>query len=144
MRLFPIKILKLIIVPGLLVIPLIACQASITTANLRDATIATALDEQMRPLDNTTVFSSDTPAIYCSVQIKNSPFETQVVSEWIYVSGEAEVTDYVIDTNAITVEGDRYIGFSLSSPDEGWPRGDYKLVLYIDGRENLSVPFSVQ
>lgn len=138
------KVLLLLLMISIVVISLVSCQASFTTAHLVDATMATVLDEEMRPLDNTNVFTPDTPVIYCSVKLKNSPFETQIVSEWIYISGEAEVTDFVIDNYSITVESDQYIGFSLSAPDDGWPRGDYKLVLYIDGRENLSVPFSVQ
>jgi len=40
--------------------------------------------------------------------------------------------------------GTHYISTSMTRPYDGWPRGDYQVVLYIDGKEKLSVPFTVE
>ncbi|MBE9478317.1 MAG: hypothetical protein IMY81_03620, partial [Chloroflexi bacterium] len=43
-----------------------------------------------------------------------------------------------------TTEGTHYIPLSIVSHENGWPTGDYKIVLYLDGNEKTSVPFKVQ
>ena len=35
-------------------------------------------------------------------------------------------------------------GFSEPKPENGWPTGDYKVLLYLDGNEKTSVTFKVQ
>lgn len=131
----------------LLAIPLIGCQGevSFTTASLSKATMAESVNETtMEPIEKTTVFTPDVPVMYCTVKLSNAPSDTEVKAEWIYVEGEAEgVTDYLIYEDTITIEGTRYLGFSLTS-DTLWPRGAYKVVLYVDGEESLSVPFTVE
>ncbi|MCK5806082.1 MAG: hypothetical protein KAI66_24835, partial [Lentisphaeria bacterium] len=54
------------------------------------------------------------------------------------------VTDHVIDTVPVVTDGTRYLEFSMERPDSGWPRGDYKLVLYVDGKEEVALPFTVE
>ncbi len=99
----------------------------------------------MKPIEVADVFAPDTPEIFCSVKLSNAPDDTEVKAEWIYVSGEAEdLSNYLIDEVSLTADGTRHLSFSLIRPDEGWPRGDYKVVLYVDGKEQLSVPFIVE
>lgn len=128
-------------------IPIIGCEGevSLTTASLSEATMALGVDGDSKPVDATDTFSVDTPEIFCSVRLNNAPADTEIGSEWIYVSGELEgVTDFQIDSMSLTSDGTRYIQFSLTRPDTDWPRGDYNLILYIDGKEELSLPFSVR
>ena len=133
----------------LLAIPLIGCQGEVgftaTTASLSEATMAKGIDETTnKPIDKTQVFTPDAPEFFCSAKLSNAPSDTEIKAEWIYVQGEAEgVTDYLIYEDTVTTEGTRYLGFSLTS-DTLWPRGAYKAVLYVDGEESLSVPFTVE
>ena len=46
--------------------------------------------------------------------------------------------------NEMKKNGTHYISTSMTRPYDGWPRGDYQVVLYIDGKEKLSVPFTVE
>ena len=55
-----------------------------------------------------------------------------------------EETNYLIDANSITTDGTLYLGFSLNRLGEAWAKGDYKIVLYVDGKQELSVPFCVR
>ena len=134
----------------LLAIPLIGCQGEVgftaTTASLSEATMAKGIDETTnKPIDKTQVFTPDAPEFFCSAKLSNAPSDTEIKAEWIYIEGEAEgVTDYIIDEFSVITEGTRYVGFSLERPDPGWPRGEYKVVLYVDGKESLSVPFAVE
>lgn len=135
------------IVLTLLAIPLMGCEGevSFTTASLSEATMTTAVDDNMQPLDATNVFAPDTPIIWCSVKLSFAPPDTEVKAEWLYISGEAtELTNSVLYEDVGTESGSYYLGFSLSPPAGGWPRGDYMIKFYIDGEEELSVPFTVQ
>jgi hypothetical protein len=140
-------IASIIVASLLLAISLTACEAgvSVTTASLSEATMCQSVDEDMRPIDATDVFTTDTPEIFCSVKLSHAPSDTDVKAEWIYVQGELEGTEnYLIGDYSLTAEGTLYLSFSLTKPDAGWPKGEYKVILYVDGKEKLSVPFTVQ
>jgi len=128
-------------------VSLIGCggEVSFTTASLSEATMTTGVDADFRPLNVTNTFATDTPVIYCSVKLSNAPDDTEIKADWIYITGGAVgLTDYLIDSVILTAGGTQYLSESLTSPDEGWPSGDYKIVMYINGKEELTVPFSVQ
>ena len=121
-------------------------EVSFSTANLSDAVICKSVDQTtMKPLDTTDVFTPDVPEISCSVKLSNAPEDTQVVSEWIYIGGEVEgLSDHKIADYSLKADGTKYLSFSLSRPDAGFPKGDYACKLYLNGKEKLSVPFKVQ
>ncbi len=130
----------------LLSVPLAGCsgEVSFTTASLSEATMSLGVDADSRPVNPTSRFAPDTSEIFCSVKLSSAPPGTEVLSEWIYLRGELEgVTDHVVDTYAVTTDGTRYLQFSMTIPDAGWPVGEYALVLYVDGKEKVTLPFTV-
>ncbi len=138
---------SIIVVSLLLAIPLTACEVevSVSTASLSEATMCQGVDKDMRPIDVTDIFTTDAPEIFCSVKLSHAPSDTEVKAEWMYVKGELEdVENYLIADYSLTAEGTQYLSFSLTKPEAGWPKGEYKIILYVDGKENLSVPFTVQ
>ena len=60
-------------------------EASPATVSLSEATMTTAVDSDLRPLDTTDVFAPDTPDIHCSAKLSNAPSDTEVKAEWIYI-----------------------------------------------------------
>jgi hypothetical protein len=117
----------------------------LSTASLSEATMTENVDDSLRPLNSTDVFNIDAPEIHCSVKLSNAPVDTEIKGEWIYIEGEEEgLENYMIDSNIIITEGTRYLNFSLSIPDNGWPVGEYELVLSINGKEKMRVPFFVK
>jgi len=127
-------------------VPLLGCdgEVSFTTASLSEATMATGIDSESKPVSATDVFDANTPEIFCSVKLSNAPSDTEVLSEWVYIKGELEdVTDHVIDSFPVVTDGTRYIEFSMTRPDNGWPTGEYEMVLYVDGKEKVTLPFTV-
>ena len=136
-----------IITSLLLAIPLVGCEGevSFTTASLSEATMCQSVDKDMRPVNATSVFNADTPEIFCSVKLSNAPPDTEIKAEWIYIEGEAEgLENYMIDEWSVITEGTHYFSTSMTRPYDGWPMGEYKVVLYIDGKEKLSVPFTAE
>ena len=120
-------------------------QVSFTTAKLSEATMAMGVTDDNKPVNATTVFSPQTEEIFCSVKISNAPSDTEVTSVWVYIGGEEEdLTNYEIDNYSVITDGTRYINFSLPRGDTGFPKGDYKLVLYVDGKESVVLPFTVR
>jgi len=143
MKKSPLFIASIVVASLLFAISLTACE--VTTASLSEATMCLSVDSDMRPVDATDIFATDTPEIFCSVKLSSAPSDTDVKAEWIYVQGELEgMENYLIDDYTLTAEGTIYLGFSLTEPDDGWPIGEYKVILYVDGEEKLSVPFTVQ
>jgi len=127
-------------------LPLVGCsgEVSFTTAKLTEATMCLGVDSESKPVNPTDAFGVNTPEIFCSVKLSNAPADTEVLSEWVYIKGEvAGVTDYVIDTLPLNAEGTQYLQFSMERPDDGWPIGEYELNLYIDGKDAVSLPFTV-
>jgi hypothetical protein len=49
-----------------------------------------------------------------------------------------------IASYGITAEGTTYLYFYMNCPTTGWPVGEYKLVLYLNGNEATSLPFTVE
>ena len=142
MKKSPLFIACIIVASLLLAISLTACDEEVS---LSEATMCRSVDGDMRPIDATDVFTTDTPEIFCSVRLSYAPADTEVKAEWIYVQGELEGTEnYLIDDYSLTAEGTVYLSFSLTKPEAGWPKGEYKVILYVDGEEKLSVPFTVQ
>ena len=117
----------------------------LSTASLSEATMTETVDDNLRPLNSTDVFNVDAPEVHCSVKLSNAPVDTEVKGEWIYIEGEEEgLENYLIDSTIIITEGTRYLDFSLSIPDNGWPVGNYELILSINGKEKIRVPFLIK
>jgi len=124
----------------------VGCEASFSTAKLGEATMCIKVDEKTKkPAEKTDIFTPDTPEIFCSVKLSRAPSDTSIKSEWIYVKGEAEnLSDYKIDEFTMTTEGTKYVSFSLTRPDTGFPKGEYILKLHLNDEIKLSVPFKVE
>lgn len=117
---------------------------------LSEVTMTVAVDENGKPLYPTTVFRTGAETFFCSFKVTDAPPDTQIRGEWIYVGGEAEEQlgkNYVMDEMTITVEGTRYAAVLYRSPPlptYRWPVGEYKVVLYVNDKEEMSVPFTVK
>lgn len=121
-------------------------EVSFTTANLSEITMAKSIDANtFKPIERTDTFSTNAPKMFLSAKFSNAPSGTEITSEWIYVKGEdKDLSNFTIDTASVNVEGTNYLYFSLETPDAGWPKGQYKVILYIDNEEVSTVPFVVQ
>jgi hypothetical protein len=94
----------------------------------------------------TTVFAP-TDIFYVVGELNNAPAGTLVDAKWLAVQIEGYTADELIYEQTISDFTDESftgtIYFQLSN-DSGWPVGDYKVDIYLDGNYVQSVLFSVQ
>mgnify|MGYP001107471737 CR=1 FL=1 len=145
---FSILITAVVVLVAMLIIPLAGCEGevSVTTASLSEATVCKSVNPQTQePGEKTDVFPPNAEVFYCSVKLSNAPANTEVSAQWIFVQGEIEEKNVLIDETSITTDGTRYVGFSLThDPSALWPKGDYIVKLFLDGKEKITMPFRVQ
>ena len=128
----------------LLSIILSSCEFEVTTAHIKDIKTCVTLSGDLCDYENS-VFSTDEPQIYVSCKLKNAPENTLVTFIWTYVEGDTiiidEVTlnssDYGIDVN---------MSSNLSRPNNGWPVGNYEVVIKIGDNDSSPQvkPFEVR
>ena len=89
-------------------------------------------------------FGSDTPEIHIVVSLQEIKAASRLRSSWICVDG-IEIPNYEIDTAEAESQkdGEGTAHFSLSTPQKGWPLGNYKVDLHLDGSQVFSVPFTI-
>ena len=119
-----------------------------------EVTMATSIAEDFRPLTPTKVFAPDAPAFLVSFKMSGFPIGAKVEAKLIYVGGDPEAEantgkNAVFDTVNATVQklgsGYTYTGFENPGINNyKWPKGDYKVVITIDGLEKGSTDFKVE
>jgi len=95
---------------------------------------------------NLTSTYSPSDVFYAVADLSNAPQGTAVQAKWIAVNAEGtepnlEFQEQTLDMSEETFSGTIY--FQLSN-DEGWPPGQYKVDLYLNGTLAQSAEFSVQ
>lgn len=121
-------------------------EASKLSAVLSDATLCTSIDITTgKPLDRMEIVPNDAAILYCSVKVSNADFGTKVTARWIYIKGELEgFQDKTLGERDTKVEAREYIAFPISrAGSKGFPIGEYCVKLFIEDKEQMSVPFKV-
>lgn len=149
--------IQIIMLLGLATLPFIGCgknEASPSGGTVSEVTMTTAVDQNDRPLNPTSVFPTDADVFICSFKLSSFPVGSKVKAEWIYVGGDPEVEAQIgrnqvieVQTGTITEEGSGYTATAYQRPplpDYRWPKGDYKVVIYVDDQEKASVSFKVE
>ncbi|MDO9510604.1 MAG: hypothetical protein Q7J34_02490 [Bacteroidales bacterium] len=117
---------------------------NVTTANLSDIKMCEQLDGKLCAADQI-VFTTNAAELYLSCKLNNAPAETKVKFSWFFL-GEEKV---FIDEVALTTDGSQTqyeLHSSLSKPNNGWPAGNYEVIITIDANEASSITklFSIQ
>lgn len=130
--------LLVILTAIVLIITACSCEASFTTANYKDLSMAKMGEDDFTLTD---VFETDTPEIFVLGVLDNAPGTTKIKGEWYYL-GEEEIFIDSAEMEVEDIKTDFY--FNLSIPDDGWPVGSYEVRLYIDDEFQTSVEFEVK
>lgn len=94
---------------------------------------------------NTTTVYSGSDAFYAVADLSNVETGSIVDAKWYLVSavdyeaGEIESTSLTIEDKSLY----NYVSFELTS-EAGWPVGEYKVELYLNGTLAHTINFSVQ
>lgn len=113
-----------------------ACGIVVGGASIDDIVLTSALDADYCPVDEVTTFSLHDP-FYCSVKATNLQPGSTVTSRWYFGSEFIEEINYEVQTG-----GFGCVGFELTSSNS-WPRGGYRVEIYLDGHLERTATFAV-
>jgi hypothetical protein len=95
------------------------------------------------PINIRQQFSSDVAVIHALIELSELSTGTRIKGAWISVDA-IEVPNYEIDASEATLnQAEATVHFSLSQPNNGWPAGNYKLEIYLNGRLSTMANFSI-
>ncbi len=129
--------LSLIAIVFVLLLTTLACGFSASTANIKDAYMAT--DDSGG--NKTTTFAQD-ETFWAIVTLANAPDDTTLKAVWYAVDAENTDPNTKIDEVSITT-GDGKVPFSLVN-NGNWPIGSYKVDLFLNDKLEKTLEFSVQ
>lgn len=90
------------------------------------------------------VFKPTTPKVYLRSKVVDAPKGAKLRSDWIAVKTQVAPPNYKIDSSELVAHaGANDVVFSFSKPDAGWPEGDYRVDLFIDGKPAAKATFKV-
>ena len=118
-------------------------------SSITEGVMTTSVDDNSKPTGEVkTSFTTDTPSIYCSFKLAGVVQEDMIKATWIYVKGEAKDKENMIMLQMYDIvpgnDDSYYLAFFMDKPTSGWDKGEYKVVLSINNREKLTVPFEVE
>lgn len=87
----------------------------------------------------TDTFKPDTPEIFLSFATSGVKSDTAVDATWVHVPSGS-----TLKGPTVRVSEDRWVGYSLTKPTAGWPEGQYKVVIALNGVEAGSPGFTVK
>ena len=94
--------------------------------------------------DSMDVFTPDTAKIFLKAELVDVPSGAKLTGSWIAEKTDAAPPNYKIDSVDLTVGALVNVAtFSLSKPNAGWPTGDYRVELFIDGKPVTQARFKV-
>ena len=75
-----------------------------------------------------------------TIKVSDAPKDTEVRAVFFLLGdGEQQIAEDAIVTN-----GTGYMGFSLNPPPSGWPKSRYKVVFFLNGKQDKELFFSVE
>jgi hypothetical protein len=124
-----------------LLISSLACEALSTELSLTNLRLA--FDEDGK---NVTATFSPTDVFYAVADLKNAPQGTTLEAKWTAVNATDTEPNLEFQTQNLDITEESFTGtiyFQLSN-DEGWPTGQYKVDLYLNGALAQTAEFNVQ
>jgi len=124
-----------------LVISSLACAVGNTELGLSNLRMAFDQDGE-----NVTTTFSPTDVFFAVADLANAPQGTQVEALWIAVNAADTEPNLEFQTQMLDITEESFTGtiyFQLSN-DEGWPAGQYKVDLYLNGTLAQTAEFNVQ
>ena len=106
-----------------------SCSFDLNSAHIEDVRMCISLESNQCTSDKP-VFKTNTAQIFISCKLKNPPNDTQVEFAWFYISEGRTKIDAVVVNSGEEI-GTIDLNSSLNQPNNGWPMGDYEVVISI-------------
>jgi hypothetical protein len=134
--------LALLILLCILAVSISACEFSASTANISDATLAHGYADG-KAVDPASSFASTDNPLHYVVTLSNAPDDTKVKAIWTIVdAGDGQYKDQKLDETQLQSAGGT-LDFTMKGNQE-WPKGKYKVDLYLNDKLDRSAAFDVQ
>jgi hypothetical protein len=136
----------ILVILALVAIPLTGCvkvvyeTPSSQQASLSEATMCKSVNlTTMAPIERADVFPPDFDIIYCSVKLSNAPPNTEVKAQWF------DNNNQQLLEKTVTADGTHYIASSITRATAApLTTGNYSVKLFLNGKEQVTVPFKLQ
>ena len=92
--------------------------------------------------NRTTVFGQEA-VFYAMVDLKNAPDDTKLKAVWTVIEAEETESNLLLNETEIT-SGDALVHFQLENTDYLWPKGKYKVEIYLNDTLDQTLTFEVQ
>ena len=88
------------------------------------------------------IFTNTKDIIYATAEIGDAPKNTNIKASWFYLGIKGE--EIPVNSQEKIITGPQNMIFAIRKPSKGpWPTGRYEMRLFVNGKENLSVPFTI-
>lgn len=89
-------------------------------------------DPRLKPIEPTSVFTPDTPAIYIVFEVAPLEDPAQFSAQWFQEAVEGKIPDAPMGKDSLEVPGHERYGFlELKRKEEKWPVGKYQVKIFI-------------
>jgi hypothetical protein len=89
-------------------------------------------DPRLKPIEPTSVFTPDTPAIYIVFEVAPLEDPAQFSAQWFLERPEGKLPEAPTGKDSLEVPGHERYGFlELKRKDDKWPSGTYQVKLFI-------------
>ncbi len=133
------------IILAFLPVVLLGCNSSAGVAEITGAVTAKDVSGDLyEPVGVTSAYPADQVRFHAIVTVKNAPSETVLKAVWTAVDvGSVAGPNTKIDETEIQVQGSRNVDFTLAPQSGSWPPGAYRVEIFLNGRSNRILDFSV-
>ena len=140
---------------GLLVFALLACNLSKNTNNSNSnsnidsgagkylSEIHMAKDDDGKPGAATTTFSPGDRTIHCVTKLKDAKGGTQMKFSWWIVDADGTKNKLIKEIEYTTGTRENIVHGHLTLPQD-WPKGKYKVDVYVNGELDRTVSYAVE
>ena len=119
-----------------------ACEFSVSTANIQDATLGKGYDNGSI-VDPTIVFAQEDQEIQLVVKVGNAPDDTNVKVVWSIVAVAGQEPSVLYESPLTLNSGENIAHFSLTN-DQPWPAGSYKVDVYLNDKLDRTLEYQVE
>ena len=90
------------------------------------------------------VFKPQTAKVYVRAKLIDVPPGSKIRGDWIAVKTKVAPPNYKVDSAENTIgPGMTQYTFSMSKPTAGWPEGDYRVEIFINGKSAHRATFGI-
>lgn len=110
-----------------------ACNFNFSTASVTNVSLCDAPDATGNCPADKAQFSPDAPMFYLSCNLNFAPEDTQVKFQWYNTDGQRYLIDEATLRAGDVGSGSTFnVHANLSKPTNGWPKGNYEVVVSLN------------